>query len=60
MANSKKLRKAAAKFRKTEPALHSLYSNAIRYMAYLTKKLGSSKIVVQMHNGAIVDAYADE
>lgn len=60
MANSKKLRKVAAKFRKTEPALHALCSKAIDYMAYFIKKTGAPEVVVEVCGGVICDAYANE
>lgn len=60
MANSKKLRKAAAKFRKTEPALHALCSKAIGYMVYFIKKTGAPEVVVEVCDGIIYDVYANE
>lgn len=60
MANSKKLRKATAKFRKTEPELYALCSKAISYMANFIKKSGSPEVTVKVRNGEIVDAYANE
>lgn len=60
MANSKKLRKAAAKFRRTEPALHALCSRAIGSMAYFIKKSGASEVVVKVRGGEIVNVYANE
>lgn len=61
MANSKKLRKAAIKFRKAEPVLHETISNALTYMAHFINKTGASEVtaVVQI-GGGILDIYANE
>lgn len=60
MANSVKLRKAAAKFRKTEPALHALYSEAIGHMASFIKKSGAPEVVAKVCNGHTCMVYANE
>ena len=60
MANSKKLRKAAAKFRRTEPTTHALISKALDYMAYFINKSGAPEVTVKVCNGTIYDAYATD
>lgn len=51
MANSKKLRKAAAKFRKTEPALHATCSVLLSAMARFITKSGAAEVTVGIKNG---------
>lgn len=61
MANTKKmLAKAATKFRRTEPYLHSLYTLAIAHMAYYIKKSGAPEVTVEISDGKISDCYAND
>lgn len=60
MANTKKLRKAAAKFRKTEPALHKLYSVALDYMGQFIRQTGATEVTCVIRDNKIIECYADE
>lgn len=51
MANEKKLRKAATKFRKENPEKHSLYSRLIDSMANLVKRSGAAEVIVGLYKG---------
>lgn len=60
MANSKKLRKAAAKFRRTEPVMHAICSRVIDSMAMFIRKTGAAEVTAEVVDGIIVDIYANE
>ena len=50
MAKQKKLRKAAAKFRRAEPELHKLYSIALSEMARYIMKTGNPEVTCNIYN----------
>lgn len=60
MANSKKLRKAVAKFRKTEPHLHAIISTALGLMANSIRANGPSEVTAAIHNNNKIEIYANE
>ena len=53
MANTKRLKAAAAKFRRTEPHLHSLYSFMIDRMARVIKKSGAAEVTCKLEYDVI-------
>ena len=48
MASTKKLQRAAAKFRKREPELHALLSQALSVMAHFIQKTGTAEAVINL------------
>lgn len=60
MANSKKLRKAAAKFRKTEPNLHAIVSTALGLMAKSIRANGTTELTAAIHGNNKIEIYANE
>jgi hypothetical protein len=48
MASTKRLQKAAAKFRKREPERHALLSRALSVMAYFIKKSGEPEMTINL------------
>lgn len=51
MANQKKLRQAAAKFRKENPGLHATYSHLLSKMAKFIIKSGAPEVSVGFECG---------
>lgn len=51
MANQKKLQKAAIKFRKENPRLHSVYSFLLSGMARFITNSGAAEVTVGFKNG---------
>lgn len=60
MANSKKLRKVAAKFRKTEPHLHTIISTALGLMANSIRANGPSEVTAVIYSNNKIEIYANE
>lgn len=58
MASLKNITKAATKFRRTEPSLHRVISNAIDHMAFTIRKTSAPEVCVVVRNGNIKDSYA--
>lgn len=55
MASTKKLKAAAIKFRRTEPALHKLLSQALKDMRQHITKTGATEVTAEIYDGCIVD-----
>lgn len=51
MANQKKLQKAAAKFRKENPAIHSFCSRLIFKMVQFIERSGAAEVTVGLKDG---------
>lgn len=59
MANSKKLQKSAAKFRKENPALHAQISSLLSSMSRFIVKKGAPEVTVGIKNGSYYE-YAND
>lgn len=56
MSSTKKLQKAAQKFRKENPALHAICSSLLSGMAKFIAKSGAAEVTVGIKNGKYYEA----
>ena len=59
MANSKKLQKSAAKFRRENPALHDQISSLLSIMSRFIVKKGAPEVTVGINKGGYYE-YAND
>lgn len=60
MANSKKLIKAAIKFRKTEPELHALCSHAIDRIADFIRNSSATEVTAEVYGRRVEKVYENK